>query len=414
MTHSFTQNFDCDKSSLFRRPAGTVRSPTGIHEAAPHMRTLSHDHVRRASHTLNGRHADLLRSFLASFDNICLLTHMSQSQQPGDPESLASDFSSIMRHAESFLQAINRFIDGQVEAFEPEIREPIAYCLAKGGKRIRPVLVHAAGHRESAPVEDLIKIGAIIELVHMATLVHDDILDGASVRHGRPSVCAQYGSGVAVLLGDALFSHALRLAAEFPTAEICREVATSTRTVCAGEIHQTFQRGNSRMDLADYYRCIEMKTAELFRVACFLGAKVSGHDAAFCKSAAVFGNALGTAYQLFDDYADLFSTESRMGKTLNTDLEKGKFTLPMLLLLEAMPQPEREKWLQDLNGDLAAAVQHVEKAMQRFPVKTQFMEHFERQIEVARHALDGHRHLPAASRLEDLLRFVDAQIRLLT
>lgn len=326
-----------------------------------------------------------------------------------------TDFTVIRQHAESYLEAINQFIDDQVSDFEPEIQDLIEYCLVKGGKRIRPVLVFFSGYRElESPNPDLVKLGAVIELVHMATLVHDDILDQAAIRHGRPSVVEKYGSAVAVLLGDALFSHALRLAAEFPTVEVCREVATSTRTVCAGEIHQTFQRGDVNTTQADYYRSIEMKTAELFRVACFLGAKIGGYDLDFANACAIFGNALGTAYQIFDDVADIVASEARMGKTLHTDILKGKYTLPLILLFEAMPDSEVKKLVAELNDSENVPVQKLESLMERYQIKKSILQHFNRQIAIGEHAIEPFAHLPATQRLRELLGFVSGQIRILT
>ena len=331
------------------------------------------------------------------------------------PGNVATDFSVIKQHAEAYLDAINLFIDEQVNDFEPEIQDLIQYCLVKGGKRIRPVLVFFSGYQATeVPNPDLVKLGAVIELVHMATLVHDDILDSASIRHGRPSVVEKYGSAVAVLLGDALFSHALRLAAEFPTVEVCREVATSTRTVCAGEIHQTFQRGDVNTSLPDYYRSIEMKTAELFRVACYLGAKIGGYNLDFAKACAVYGNALGTAYQIFDDYADIFSTEERMGKTLNTDILKGKYTLPLILLFDALPEEETKKIVEELNNSETVPVDKLETLMENYQIKGKVMQHFSQQIEVGETVLASFEDLPATQRLRELLAFVSAQIGVLT
>lgn len=339
---------------------------------------------------------------------------MCNSPQNPTAGNVATDFSVIRQHAESYLNSINTFIAEQVVDFEPEIQDLIQYCLVEGGKRIRPVLVFFSGYQESeTPHPDLVKLGAVIELVHMATLVHDDILDQATIRHGRPSVVEKFGPAVAVLLGDAVFSHALRLAAEFPTVEVCREVATSTRTVCAGEIHQTFQRGDLKTTLADYYRSIEMKTAELFRVACYLGAKIGGYELDFAEACAEYGNALGTAYQIFDDYADIFSTEDRMGKTLNTDILKGKYTLPLILLFEAMAGGEREKLVEELNNSENVPVNKLETLMQNYEIKGKVMQHFNQQIEVGETALSPFENLPATQRLRELLRFVSAQIGVL-
>jgi octaprenyl-diphosphate synthase len=197
---------------------------------------------------------------------------------------------------------------------------------------------------------DLVRVAAVVELVHLATLVHDDIMDEADVRRSRRTAAREFGPVAAVLLGDALFAHALHLATQFPTTEICAAVSESTRRVCAGEIVQTLRRGSLNISLADYQRIIDLKTAELFRVSCFLGAKLSGAESACAEAAALFGRHLGIAYQIYDDLADYFGTEARIGKTLGTDLASGKLTLPLITLSERLPAAERQLLAEEIIG----------------------------------------------------------------
>jgi octaprenyl-diphosphate synthase len=240
------------------------------------------------------------------------------------------------------MEALDRFIDNQVDCFEPEIREMAAYCLKTTGKRLRPTLVFASGWQGDGVVaENLVKAAGVVEMVHLATLVHDDIMDRADVRRNRPTAAREFGPDAAVLLGDALFSQALHIAAQFPTPEVCRLVAGSTRKVCSGEIMQTLRRRDPDISRADYWRMIDLKTAELFRVSCFLGAKLSEQPADFAEAADSFGHHLGIAYQIYDDLADFVGDESRIGKTLGTDFATGKMTLPLMLMLEQMPLEER-------------------------------------------------------------------------
>jgi octaprenyl-diphosphate synthase len=179
-------------------------------------------------------------------------------------------------------------------------------------------------------------------MVHLATLVHDDIMDGAAMRRSRSTAAREFGPDTAVLLGDSLFAQAVNLASQFPTTEVCRYVSVSTRRVCAGEIMQTLATGEARQDFGFYRRVIELKTAELFRVSCFLGARLSGLEGDAAQAAGRFGQHLGTAYQVYDDLADFFGDEGKIGKTLGTDLASGKATLPLLLLLERMAAPEAD------------------------------------------------------------------------
>ncbi|GAB4274696.1 MAG: hypothetical protein Tsb0018_06230 [Opitutales bacterium] len=237
------------------------------------------------------------------------------------------------------MSALDVYIDSQVSEFEEEIQDLVRYCVASQGKRIRATLTFlSAWGGSQEPSEAVVKAAAVIELVHLATLVHDDILDEATLRRNRLTADKKYGSKIAVLLGDALFSQALKLASEFPTTDVCRAVSRATRQVCTGEIEQIFQRGNADVSLEGYYRVIRLKTAELFEVACALGAGLGGYSVEYAQAAARFGQHLGIAYQIFDDWADLVADEEAIGKTLGTDLATGKFTLPLLLLVQKMRQ----------------------------------------------------------------------------
>jgi octaprenyl-diphosphate synthase len=172
------------------------------------------------------------------------------------------------------------------------------------------------------------------------------------VRRGQPAAWRRFGSHASVLLGDALFAHAVVLATQFPTTEVCRLVAESTRRVCAGEIMQTLRPEDQRPDFARYRRIIELKTAELFFVSCYLGSLLSGRSREAAEAAGRFGRRLGSAYQMYDDLADVFGSEERIGKTLGTDLASGKCTLPLLAMLEDSSAAEQARILAELKqGD---------------------------------------------------------------
>ena len=260
-------------------------------------------------------------------------------------------FAGVFAHLAPHMAELDRFLHGQLASFEPEIRAMADYCIDTSGKRIRPALVFLGGWRGPGVVTpDLVRVAAVVELVHLATLVHDDIMDEADVRRSRRTASREFGPVAAVLLGDALFAHALHLATQFPTTEICAAVSESTRRVCAGEIVQTLRRGSLNITLADYQRIIDLKTAELFRVSCFLGAKLSGAEPACVEAAARFGRHLGIAYQIYDDLADYFGNEARIGKTLGTDLASGKLTLPLITLSERLPADERQTLTEEITG----------------------------------------------------------------
>lgn len=242
-----------------------------------------------------------------------------------------------------FLQEVSERLAAQVGAFDPEIAAYAAEALQSQGKQLRPVLVGLSGRALGELTDAHVTAAVIIEMVHLATLVHDDVLDEAQLRRGQPTLAAHWGNDISVLVGDCLFAHALKLAAGFPTTEVCRAVSSSTNTVCAGEILQTRQRRNFHFSRSEYFKVVGMKTGELFALSCEMGAYLSRASAGQREALRAYGMALGTAYQVYDDCVDLFATEAEARKSLGTDLAKGKLTLPVLLLLERLEGPQRQK-----------------------------------------------------------------------
>lgn len=241
------------------------------------------------------------------------------------------------------LDEIERLIRAQVRAFDPGVEPYMATICDTSGKRIRPALAILCGGATGGVQPDHLQLGVILELIHMATLVHDDIIDGATTRRQLPTANARWGAGMAVLLGDALFSHSLKLATDFDRLDLSRAISQASRDVCEGEILQTQRRFDLTLSKAEYFRVIEMKTGALFAAASGLAALISGEDEATQKALYDYGMKLGTAYQIYDDCIDLVGDEEESGKTLRTDLEKGKLTLPMLNLLEVASPAQREK-----------------------------------------------------------------------
>jgi len=241
------------------------------------------------------------------------------------------------------LKRVEAAIREQVRGFDPAIEPYVAYICNTSGKRIRPALSILVGGAAGGATDDHIKLGVILELIHMATLVHDDIIDGANTRRMVPTANAKWGNSLSVLLGDALFSHALTLATDFNSIDICRKVGKASREVCQGEIIQTQRRFDLTFTKAEYFRVIGMKTGALFAAATGLAAKLAGLDDLTEARLYDYGMKLGTAYQIYDDCLDLVGSEEVVGKTLRTDLIKGKLTLPILNLLETASEAQRIK-----------------------------------------------------------------------
>ena len=240
------------------------------------------------------------------------------------------------------LASVEQSLSGQVRQFDPGVEPYVSYICDTAGKRIRPALSILVGGATGKVSDDHLKLGTILELIHMATLVHDDIIDGANTRRKVPTANCKWGDGMAVLLGDALFSHALMLSTEFDDLVLSRSIASASREVCQGEILQTQRRFDLTLTKKDYFNIIGMKTGALFAAATELSAYISGVSPEIRAAMKDFGMKLGTAYQIYDDCLDLVGTEEQFGKTLRTDLEKGKLTLPMLYLLEEAGDTQRE------------------------------------------------------------------------
>ena len=253
----------------------------------------------------------------------------------------AYSWKQIIGPVEPFLEAVGARLAKQVTVFDPAILPYAEYALNGQGKHLRPALVALTANAVGKAGEAHVTVALIIEMVHLATLVHDDVMDEAEIRRGRLTLAANWGNEIAVLFGDCLFAQALKLAASFPTPDVCRAVAMATNTVCSGEILQTQHRRDFQFTREKYFKVLEMKTAELFALSCELGAGLGASAHPQRAALRQFGLAFGTAYQVYDDCLDLFGSEALAGKSLGTDVAKGKLTLPVLLVWERAGAADR-------------------------------------------------------------------------
>jgi octaprenyl-diphosphate synthase len=315
----------------------------------------------------------------------------SRSENASDP---ACSWKKIVEPAEPFLHAVTQQLLRQAHEFDPQLVPYAEHALNSSGKHLRPTLVALAAGCFGQPDESHVKAAVIIEMIHLATLVHDDVMDEAVIRRGRATVAAKWGNEIAVLFGDCLFAQALQLASSYPTTEVCRAVSLATNTVCSGEILQTQQRRNFAAAQRDYFRVIGMKTGELFTLSCDLAAFLSGANGAQRAALREYGAAVGTAYQVYDDCVDLFGTEAEAGKSLGTDLAKGKLTWPVLLAWEAATVNDRaelEGVIQNWQPDNFSTVNAL---LAKYGTFAPSIEVINRYLEQARQAL---RHLPDSS-----------------
>src|ERR1700722_9202923 len=241
------------------------------------------------------------------------------------------------------LDKIEERLRFQVQEFDPGISGYVSYALDSNGKRIRPALVLLAAHASGKSTPQHLDLAVVVELIHLATLVHDDIMDGATKRRNKPTAVAKRGAELSVLLGDCLFCHALKISADFEDHTITRSIAEASNEVCSGEILQTQRRFDLKLSIPEYLKIISMKTGALFRVSTELAAVLNGCRPEEVQAMRNYGDYLGIAYQIYDDCLDLVGTEGSTGKTVGTDLAKGKLTLPLLHVLAQANDAERER-----------------------------------------------------------------------
>lgn len=260
------------------------------------------------------------------------------------------------------LKQIEARILHQASQFDPGAEGYVRYALEGGGKRLRPALVLLAGKVAGGWTEPVRDLAVIVELVHVASLVHDDVLDRADLRRSRATCNAKWGTELSVLLGDALFAHGLQLATKLEDAEVARKIAEASRNLCEGEILQTQRRFDLKMSTADYLQMVGLKTGALFRAAAEVPFLLHRAPEIRREAARSFGYQLGLAYQIYDDVLDLDGTDEESGKTLGTDLRKGKWTLPVLHALQTLPREDAESLRAALVEGDAGVVEKIREA----------------------------------------------------
>ncbi len=226
-----------------------------------------------------------------------------------------------------------------VEEHHPDLQAVLDHLVSSGGKRVRPVVALLTGIMLGADPERLITLAASIEMLHTATLVHDDLIDGALLRRGIPTVNAQWSPAATVLTGDYIFARAAELAAQTDSVPVMRAFAETLATVVNGEITQLFtSRGLSSRE--NYYQRIYAKTASMFVLAAKAAALISPVDGDIVEAMRVYGYEVGMAFQVVDDILDFTGEQAQVGKPVASDLRQGLVTLPAIYYQEANPDDE--------------------------------------------------------------------------
>jgi len=236
----------------------------------------------------------------------------------------------VLAPVEEGMTRMHDVLVTQVREGSPAVRDMTAHLGRFRGKQLRAALVLLVGDATGNSTDEHATIAAIVELIHLATLVHDDILDGAEVRRRLACVNQRWNNQVAVLLGDFLYARAFALSTELSSRLCSRVLAETTRRICVGEIEQSARRYDFEMPQARYEEIAGAKTAELYAAACELGARYPGGHEESGTLMHAFGWEIGLAFQIVDDCLDLVATQEELGKTVGTDVEDGKVSLPVL------------------------------------------------------------------------------------
>lgn len=273
-----------------------------------------------------------------------------QIQSPPDQASLVRDLMVLVAEP---LGQVEEILHRELHSDAPFAGDLLDYVASLGGKRMRPCLLLLSGMATGKLQVAHATLAAVIEMIHTATLVHDDVLDHAATRRHKATVNSRWGNQAAVLLGDYLFTHAFCLASTVDS-QACQMIGRSTNTVCAGEMKQVGQRGNLNLTEEEYFDIIRGKTAELCACCCQIGAHYAGATPSVVEHIRQFGMGLGMAFQIVDDLLDLQGTEGDMGKSNGNDLTHLKLTLPVIHALHQLDPRARQSVCEMLEQEASA------------------------------------------------------------
>jgi octaprenyl-diphosphate synthase len=267
--------------------------------------------------------------------------------------------SSIASGLKNELAALDDRLRSTLDSEVSLIRSIAEYIVSAGGKRLRPVLVflchEALTNRASNDMA--ISLATTVELIHTATLLHDDVVDESDLRRGRPTANAEFGNAASVLVGDFLYSRAFQVMVATDNLRVLQIVSEATNRIAEGEVMQLMALGKLDLSEAEYMDVIEAKTAKLFEAAGALGAIAAGADAKHEHLMANFARRLGVAFQIADDVLDYRGDAEVLGKSLGDDLAEGKLTLPIILALARSAPAERD-WLRSIIQSNRATHEH--------------------------------------------------------
>ncbi len=307
------------------------------------------------------------------------------------------------------LARVNAELAGDLMPEQPELRPLVEHAVSYRGKQLRPALVFLAGKAIGELSEDHVITAKVVELLHTASLVHDDVLDSAEIRRKVQTINALHGNEMPVLLGDYIYSRAFTMSVGVSDKRCPEVLGDIARRMCQGEITQILHRFDYSWDEARYYRVIEDKTALLYGAAAGLGAHYAGGNQKQVESLDRFGTELGIAFQIIDDILDVKGDEAVVGKSLGTDLHKGKLTLPMLWLMREPKDGVRLRALMERDGTELEKLEVLAREFDLDGACEYAMAEARRRVGIAIESLDVLPDCPARDAMAGMAEFVLAR-----
>lgn len=240
------------------------------------------------------------------------------------------------------MRQVDQVIAQRLASSVPLVGSVSHYIITAGGKRLRPALLLLCCGALGFDGEQRFNMAAVVEFIHTATLLHDDVVDDSALRRGSATANAKFGNPASVLVGDFLYSRAFQMMVDTQNMRIMQILADATNVIAEGEVMQLMNMHNAELDEAGYLQVIRSKTAKLFEASARVGAVLAGASSEMEAMCAEYGQALGTAFQVIDDVLDYAGDASIMGKSLGDDLREGKATLPLIAAMQRGPQSDRE------------------------------------------------------------------------
>src|SRR5215475_4302987 len=317
----------------------------------------------------------------------------------------------MVEFIEDDLKRVEETIAQHLQTEVRFIEDVARYMLSSGGKRIRPVLLILSARLCNYIGERMYDLSTVIEFIHTATLLHDDVIDNASLRRGSPTVHALWGNEMAIMIGDYLYSKAMALALADKDHLVMQTVSDVTVEMAKGQVIETLKQRDLGTSEADYYRIIGLKTASLFAASCTIGAVLGGIAPTQRAWVSAFGHHLGLAFQMADDTLDFVAPEATLGKPVHNDLKEGKITLPIIVAMQRASTREAQVIVDYLHSPQASEVdlQHVIALLHKYGTLQCTMDRAQEHVTQARQFLDGFAPSPALEALHVLADYVVAR-----